>query len=137
MFTIVGSSTEQPIELVPGTPSAPAVLAGGHTAHYSLEIADRSNDLILAVTLFEGGISTTLGWNVTRPSDMPSCTSSLPASCNGQWDDLRSGSSHVITILGSFPCLTPPAKLPCSPSLAWRPGKVSGVLCALVRTRST
>ena len=45
-FTIVGSSTEQPIELIPGSPSAPMVLAGGSVAHYSVEIADTANDLI-------------------------------------------------------------------------------------------
>ena len=169
VFSIIGSSTESPIVLIPGTPSAPMVLPAGSVAHFAVDVADLTNDLIsefacggvatlhrrvaptsgdhsvpsvpppthlhpppgsrapllcaVATTVYEGALTTTVGWNASDVSTLPGCSNTFPPVCTGQWDDTRNLLPHVITIAASAPCAVPPAVLPCDPQLAWRAGK--------------
>jgi hypothetical protein len=133
-FTVVASTSESVPTLIPGQPTTRQVISAGANAHFSVNVASTSSDLMIVATVLVGSVTVVLSSPARDPSRFgyPTCTT--PRNCNATWTSItgaRAGDTiRVYAPVGDGtkigPCLGPYVYAggvwPCSQNSDWVAG---------------
>ena len=104
-FTISGTASDAPLQLVPGRPSPLMSVNGGVTAHFAVDVASVTADLVITTTAFRGSVVTSLDPVNTATGCAGGLGDGTQLTCDGAWsNDGLDNSTDMVRVSWAAPC---------------------------------